>query len=119
MAATVQQVDASWEYLHADAVKDDLGRMFFLVPERPRFQEREDTIAHYATGQERVWDLAILYYGQIVSNPLDYWPYIALFQPAPIQNPLLPLPAEEVVLIPSMDWIEQIKAASLMDAPAL
>lgn len=106
---------------HARAYRDDAtGKIFLTLPERLPFINREDTRIHKCKGAERVLDLALLYYRNIYSDPVDYWPVIAQFQPEPIIDPFIPLAAGLIVLIPSPSYIQEIvNGDTLVDFPQL
>jgi hypothetical protein len=106
-------------YRHAIAARDTSGRMFFRLPERLPYQDREDTIVHICTGKERVIDIALLYFKEM--NPLKHWEIIATFQPnTPIRDPFVPLRADAEVHIPSIAYVREVAFAdSLADYPEL
>jgi len=93
-------------YRHAVALQEDDGTIYFSLPERLPFEDRDDTIIHSASGTEYLWELAQRYYAQNRVNAFDMWEVIAQFQPEPIQDASLPVPKGQIVLIPSEDYIE-------------
>jgi hypothetical protein len=107
-------------YRHARAIQFDDGRIIFRLPERIPFEDRDDSILHISNGRERLWDLAQLYYGSEVRDAIDLWEVIAQFQPEPIQDPSIPLQAGLSVLIPSLEYIEDVAFGdSLSDVPEI
>jgi len=107
-------------YRHALAVRTDEGAIIFELPERLPFEDRDDTIVHIANGQEYLWDLAQRYYSNTRAQAFDLWDVIAQFQPEPIVDSSVPLPEGKEILIPSIDYIEEVVSGpSLASTPEL
>jgi hypothetical protein len=91
---------------HGVPYSDELGRVFVSLPERLPFEELDESIMHVCKGEERLFDLAIIYYGGMYRNAVDLWPIIAQAQEDPIIDPSIPLAVGEVIMIPSISYIE-------------
>ena len=111
MSATVStyMVYTALLYRHAQAFrKDDTGVTYWGLPERLPYEDRSDTIIHRCFGGEFLWQLAEDYYGDAVGLAADYGDIIAQFQPVPIIDRSVPMRAGQDVLIPSLEYIEEV-----------
>lgn len=108
-------------YRHAYAIrKADTGEVFFRLPERMPFEERDDNILHIVQRGERLWDIAVRYFQGRRFRACDMWEVLANFQPNPIIDPTVLLRAGQVIYVPSDDYIEEVVfGPSLADVPAI
>lgn len=120
MASNRQALFVDSLYRHAAAVQAEDGSVIFLNPERLPYIERDDTIQYNATGLEYLWEIALTQYGTASVGNIDLAEVIAQFQPEPIQDLSVPVPENTELLIPSMDYIEEIvRGPSLIDEAVL
>lgn len=87
---------------------DEGGILYQTVPERLPSELREDSITHICSGGEYLVDLACKYYGKYINDPVDYYIIIAQFQEYPIQDPLAPLEEGQIIMIPSIQYINDV-----------
>lgn len=87
--------------------KDEAGRRF-LGP-RPRFTYRDlpDNIPHVMRDGERLWHLAQLYYRGMRRDGNLWW-IIADFQPEPVLDVTVVIPAGVVAIVPSRRTVEEL-----------
>ena len=107
MAEFERPFQAGIIYRHALLDRRDDGALFYTVPERLPFEDRDDTIIHVGSGSEFLWDLAQRYYGQQRENAFDLWEVIGLFQLEPIQDASVPVSEGQVVLIPCLRMLKR------------
>jgi hypothetical protein len=111
-------VAISGVYKHAPLGRRDDGSLIFMLPERIPFDPDDDYTMHVCQGGERLRDLAIRYYKDVMYSPLDLWLIIRDFQPEPIQDASVPLKAGTIIYIPSSEFIEEVAYGDpLSDAP--
>jgi hypothetical protein len=104
---------------HGSIYESD-GKVYIALPERLPFQSRSDTISHVCKGGETCLSLAVQYYKNRIGNAIDMWWVIQQFQPSPIVNPCVPFVQNDVILIPSYDYIINVAyGESLDDYPQL
>lgn len=107
-------------YRHALITEKEDGTIIYQLPERLPFIETDDIRVHTVQQEERLYDLAIMYYGKTRTTPWIYWEVIANFQPVPIIDPSVPLPEGSEIYIPSDSYIEEVALGpTLTDAPEL
>lgn len=112
-------IPATGVYRHAFAKTLDDGSVVNTLPERLPADDRDDTILHIANGREFLWDLAQRYYP---GQPLgwDLWEVIMQFQPSPFQDASVPIPEGTEVLIPSVEYIDDVyNGPSLISFPVI
>lgn len=122
MSETLENVAvfSSGLYRHAQAFKKEDGTTYYSNPERIPYEERDDTIIHTCYGGEYLWDLANLYYQGVHPVPFDLAEIIAQFQPNPIVDWSVPMIRGREVLIPSVEYIEEVAYGdSLLDQQEL
>lgn len=121
MSETIQgQISASGLYRHSTVVSLDDGSVVYRLPERLRYLPMDGTISHVCVNGELLWDIAVLYYGRWRSRALDLWEVLAQFQPSPILDASVPLKSGKVILVPPVEYIEEIAyGTSLATLPAI
>jgi hypothetical protein len=121
MSLTAYAVSTALLYRHAQAFKkSEDGLLYWGLPERLPHEDRDDTTVHTCHGGEFLWQLAQDYYGDVVGNAGDWADIIAQFQPNPIVDRSVPCRSGQEVLIPSLEYIEEVALGdSLMDVQEL
>lgn len=97
-----------WLARHGKAYQNELNEVHISLPERVPFVERDDSIIHICKEGEYLPQIALHYYRNRLADPLLAWEVIAQFQEDPIVDASLPLKAGTVLLIPSVEFVQQV-----------
>jgi hypothetical protein len=107
-------------YRHGFLVVAETGETYVTLPERIRFQVRDDTTLYTADGGEYLFMVAQLAYGGDYGSCMHLPEVIAQFQPSPILDVSVPLRAGQQVYLPSVEFIDgDVYGESLAEVPEL
>lgn len=105
---------------HGKVYKNANGELHVSLPERLPHVTDDETIHHVCKAGERLQDLAVAYYKDKLEDPVDYWEDIAQFQEDPIIDGSTTLKDKQIVLIPSVAYLQQARHGdSLSEYPRL
>lgn len=109
-----------WLARHGQAYQNAAGVIHLTLPERLPHVIRDDSVIHVCKGDERLQDIAVYYYRDTYENAVDMWEVIAQFQEDPIVDGSIPLPANRVLEIPSVEYIQEVALGEpLHEYPAI
>jgi hypothetical protein len=95
-------------YQYSVATLDQSGALLLSDPEPFAYVALADNVIHTAETGDRLWFLAHRYF-QPLARPSGLWWILADFQPVPIFDPTLSIPAGTTIYIPSVRTVlEQI-----------
>lgn len=96
------------------------GLLYLSLPERLPWQPRNDTVLYSAKEGEYLFDIVAGHYSNIYSAPWYIVEIVAQFQPIPLIDPSVPLPAGLEIQLPSTEYIETVALGdSLAETPEL
>ena len=95
-------------YQHSTTYTDTAGARFLTEPPLIPYVDSLDNKVHTVTGGESLQDIAHKYFGDFGSDTFPaaaLWYIVAQFQPTPIIDPTLRLPAGLRLYIPSKAYV--------------
>lgn len=82
-------------------VRDELAKLYLTEREPYRFREHTDTRVHVIAQGDTLFDLAGRFFSPL-PRACGFWWVLADFQPDPIVDPTLELPAGRRLFVPSL-----------------
>lgn len=95
-------------YRHSTVEVSDSGIIYPGVPERITWTQRDDTVLYRTAESEYLFDIVVGFYKVFYAQPLFVVEIVAQFQPRPIIDVSVPLPANYELQLPSTDFIESV-----------
>lgn len=101
-------------YTFATATRDDAGRLFLTDVEPYGYQPLSDNRQHVVGDGDTLFSLAAQYFAPL-PRPAGLWWIIGHFQPDPIHDPTQQLDRGRVLVIPSLQTVNEIFSESRRD----
>lgn len=93
---------------HASAYQNELGEIHLTLPERLPHVTSDEDVTYVCSGAERLQDIVCKMYHGLLDHPIDAVEIVAQFQEDPIVDTSVPPEANQVIMLPSLNYIQEI-----------
>jgi len=106
-------------YIHASAFKTSDGLLYWSMPERLVYEDRDDNVFQECNGDELLVDIVIEHYKDMFPNPVVLLDIVCQFQPNPIIDPSRRLTPGQMIVLPSYTYCEDALSSSITESPEI